>query len=165
MADYLMTPGQRSLREEARHFVSEGVTRQLLLDMDAEKIHYPRQYIENLAASHLLGLRFPLEWGGRGLDWAHEVIVLEEIGVLGASLACLYSLPSIVGEAVNCFGTDEQKEKYLKPIIEGKLTVAEALTEPRGGSDFFGATATADTGGRFLYPEWSETLHRWGGRC
>jgi len=149
MADYLMTPDQRSLCEEARHFVSEGVTRQLLLDMDAEKIHYPRQYIENLAASHLLGLRFPHEWGGRSLDWAHEVIVLEEIGVLGASLACLYSLPSIVGEAVNCFGTDEQKEKYLKPIIEGKLTVAEALTEPRGGSDFFGATTTLKREGNF----------------
>jgi acyl-CoA dehydrogenase len=149
MSDYLTPSGQRSLREEARHFVSEGVTRQLLLDMDAEKIHYPRQYIENLAASHLLGLRFPLEWGGRGLDWAHEVIVLEEIGVLGASLACLYSLPSIVGEAVNCFGTDELKGKYLKPIIEGKLTVAEALTEPRGGSDFFGATATLKREGDF----------------
>jgi acyl-CoA dehydrogenase len=142
MSDDLMTPVQRSLCEEARLFVRERVTRQLLLDMDAEKIHYPRQYIEDLAASHLLGLRFPYEWGGRELDWAHEVIVLEEIGVLGASLACLYSLPSIVGEAINYFGSGELKEKYLKPLIAGKLTVAEALTEPRGGSDFFGATAT-----------------------
>jgi hypothetical protein len=142
MSDYLMTPGQYSLREEARRFVCKGVTRQLLLDMDAEKIQYPRQYIVNLANSHLLGLRFPLEWGGRGLDWAHEIVVLEEIGVLGASLACLYSLPSIVGEAINFFGSGELKERYLKPIIAGQLTVAEALTEPRGGSDFFGATAT-----------------------
>jgi len=142
MSDYLMTPGQRSLREEVRNFVREDVSRQLLLDMDAEKIHYPRQYIEDLAAKHLLGLRFPPEWGGRGLNWAHEVLVLEEIGVLGASLACLYSLPSIVGEAINCFGSGELKERYLKSITAGKMTVAEALTEPRGGSDFFGATAT-----------------------
>jgi len=69
--------------------------------------------------------------------------------VLGASLACLYSLPTIVGEAIHVFGTRQQKEKYLKPIIEGKLTVAEALTEPRGGSDFFGATATARREGDF----------------
>jgi acyl-CoA dehydrogenase len=142
MSDCLLTPEQRNLREEARAFVRQGVTRQLLLDMDAEKIHYPRHYIEQLAANHLLGLRFPAEWGGRGLDWAHEVLVLEEIGVLGASLACLYSLPSIVGEAINIFGSGELKENYLKPIVEGRLTVAEALTEPRGGSDFFGATAT-----------------------
>jgi hypothetical protein len=91
----------------------------------------------------LLGLRFPQEWGGRGLDWSHEVLALEEIGVLGSSLACLYSLPSIVGEAIHVFGSQMQKEKYLKPILAGELTVAEALTEPRGGSDFFGATSTA----------------------
>jgi alkylation response protein AidB-like acyl-CoA dehydrogenase len=83
------------------------------------------------------------------LDWSHEVLALEEIGVLGASLACLYSLPSIVGEAINVFGSREQKEKYLKPVLEGWMTVAEALTEPRGGSDFFGATATARHEGDF----------------
>jgi alkylation response protein AidB-like acyl-CoA dehydrogenase len=55
----------------------------------------------------------------------------------------LFSLPSIVGEAIHVFYSREQKEKYLKPMLEGKMTVAEALTEPRGGSDFFGATATA----------------------
>jgi alkylation response protein AidB-like acyl-CoA dehydrogenase len=111
--------------------------------MDADKLHYPREYIQKLAARRLLGLRFSQEWGGRGLNWSHEVLALEEIGVLGASLACLFSLPSIVGEAINVFCSREQKEKYLKPILEGKVTVAEALTEPRGGSDFFGATATA----------------------
>jgi alkylation response protein AidB-like acyl-CoA dehydrogenase len=52
-------------------------------------------------------------------------------------------MPSIVGEALDKFGTDEQKEKYLKPMLEGKLVSAEALTEPRGGSDFFGATTKA----------------------
>jgi acyl-CoA dehydrogenase len=142
MSDFLLTPQQRNLRDKARSFVREDVTRQLLLDMDSEKIHYPHEYIQMLGARHLLGLRFPPEWGGRGLDWSHEVLALEEIGVLGASLACLYSLPSIVGEAINVFGTTEQKDRYLKPILTGKLTVAEALTEPRGGSDFFGATTT-----------------------
>src|SRR5512137_2954245 len=105
MSDPLLAPVQCSLRDEARTLVREGVKRQLLLDMDSEKIHYPREYIQMLADHHLLGLRFPLEWGGRGLDWSHEVLVLEEIGVLGASLACLYSLPSIVGEAINVFGS------------------------------------------------------------
>jgi alkylation response protein AidB-like acyl-CoA dehydrogenase len=71
------------------------------------------------------------------------VIALEEIGVLGTSLACLYSLPSIVGEAIHRFGTAAQKEKYLKATLEGKIFTAEALTEPRGGSDFFGATTMA----------------------
>src|SRR5450759_4817671 len=142
MLDILMTEDQRKLRDEARVFARE-VPRQLLLDMDADKVRYPREYLQNLAARQLLGLRFPKEFGGRGLNWSYEVLALEEIGVLGASLACLYSLPSIVGEAINCFGTRAQKEKYLRPALEGKLTVAEALTEPRGGSDFFGATTRA----------------------
>lgn len=149
MSDYLLSPEQQSLRDEVRLFVREKVSRQLLLDMDADKVIYPRQYIEQLAIQRLLGLRFPIEWGGRGLTWSDEVLALEEIGVLGASLSCLYSLPSIVGEAVNIFGTQEQKEKYLRPILAGKLTVAEALTEPRGGSDFFGATASIRREGDF----------------
>jgi alkylation response protein AidB-like acyl-CoA dehydrogenase len=143
MSDTFLIPAQLSLRDEARQFVKQEVPRQLLIDMDAEKVRYPRDYIEKLAAHNLLGLRFPQEFGGRGLDWSHEVVALEEIGVLGAALACLYSLPSIVGEAIHVFGTREQKEKYLQPMLAGKLTVAEALTEPRGGSDFFGATSTA----------------------
>jgi acyl-CoA dehydrogenase len=149
MSDCLLTPSQLSLQDETRAFVRGGVPRQLLLDMDAEKVHYPRSYIEQLAEHHLLGLRFPIEWGGRGLNWSSEVLALEEIGVLGASLACLYSLPSIVGEALNVFGSEDQKQKYLAPVLAGKLTVAEALTEPRGGSDFFGAAATLTREGDF----------------
>jgi hypothetical protein len=147
MLHEILTPSQSSLRDEAQSFAREEVPRQLLLDMDAEKVYYPREYIQKLAARNLLGLRFPQEWGGRGLDWSHEVLALEEIGVLGASLACLFSLPSIVGEAINVFCSREQKDKYLKPVLEGRMTVAEALTEPRGGSDFFGATATAKRDG------------------
>ncbi len=149
MSDILLTSSQLDLRDEARTFAREKVSRQLLLDMDAEKVRYPHGYIQMLAGQHLLGLRFPVEWGGRGLDWSHEVLALEEIGVLGASLACLFSLPSIVGEAINVFGTSDQKAQYLKLILSGKLTVAEALTEPRGGSDFFGATTTIIRDGDF----------------
>ncbi len=146
MLDILLSEEQRCLRDEARAFVRQ-VPRQLLLDMDADKVRYPREYLEQLAAQRLLGLRFPTEYGGRGLNWSYEVLALEEIGVLGASLACLYSLPSIVGEAINVFGTPQQKEKYLHPTLQAKLTVAEALTEPRGGSDFFGATTQATRDG------------------
>ncbi len=142
MLDILLTDEQRALRDAARTFARE-VPRQLLLDMDADKVRYPRDYVEKLAARNLLGVRFPKEFGGRGLNWEYEVLALEEIGVLGASLACLYSLPSIVGEALNVFGTREQKDRWLRPVLEGKRTVAEALTEPRGGSDFFGATTRA----------------------
>jgi len=142
MLEPLLTEEQRALRDEARAFV-QSVPRQLLLDMDADRVRYPREYLREAAQRGLLGLRFAPRWGGRGLPWTSEVVAIEEVGVLGTSLACLYCLPSIIGEAISVFGTDAQKEKYLRPTLEGKLTCAEALTEPRGGSDFFGTTTQA----------------------
>jgi alkylation response protein AidB-like acyl-CoA dehydrogenase len=148
MLEALLTESQRKLRKEVREFV-RWVPRSLLLDMDADKVRYPRQYVVELAKRNLLGLRFPPEFGGRGLNWVDEIVALEEIGVLGASPACLFSLVSIVGEALQFFGTREQKLKYLKPLLKGEIFCAEALTEPRGGSDFFGATTVAKKEGDF----------------
>jgi alkylation response protein AidB-like acyl-CoA dehydrogenase len=138
----LLTADQHKLRDEVRAFVKD-VPRQLLLDMDAGTAPYPRWFLEEAARRNLLGLRFPKKYGGRGLKWVDEIIALEEIGVLSTSLPCLYSLVSIVGEALTVFGTPEQCEQWLKPALAGKLAVAEALTEPRGGSDFFGAATRA----------------------
>jgi len=138
----LLNDERRKLRRETQDFVA-SVPRELLQDMDADKVQYPVDYLKSAAAAGLLGLRFDREFGGRGLRWEDEVVALEEIGVLGSSLACLYSLVSIVGEALHVFGTPEQKEKYLAPLVAGKSFPAEGLTEPRGGSDFFGATTRA----------------------
>lgn len=148
MLDSLLTPTQLQLKKEVREFV-KWVPRSLLIDMDADKVQYPREYVVEAAKRNLLGLRFSIDWGGRGLTWQDEIIALEEIGVLGASPACLYSLVSIVGEALQTFGTPRQKEKYLKPLLEAEICCAEALTEPRGGSDFFGATTKAERNGDF----------------
>jgi len=148
--DFLLTEQEKQLRKEVREFVKQ-VPRQLLLDMDSNKVQYPKEFITQAASRGLLGLRFPPEYGGRGLGWTQEVVALEEVGVLGMALGCLYSLVSIVGEAVNVFGTPDQKEKFLLPTIRGELGCAEALTEPRGGSDFFGATTIARReGGHYL---------------
>jgi len=123
--------------------VRDHVPAKLITDMDDGTVTYPREFLRALAAQRLLGLRFPPEVGGRGLNWVAETAVLEEVGVLGTALACLYSLPSIVGEAIWQFGSADQRARYLTPTLEGQLTCAEALTEPRGGSDFFGTTTEA----------------------
>jgi acyl-CoA dehydrogenase len=143
MYDYLLTDENKKFREEVRTLVKNAVTPSLLKKMDKDEIQYPSEWLHALAEQNLIGIRFPKEYGGRGLNWESEIIAQEEIGVLGSSLACLFSLPSICGEALNIFGTEEQKQNYLKPMCEGKKFTAEALTEPRGGSDFFGATCTA----------------------
>lgn len=143
MVQEIYTELQSQIQSEMRAFVKNDIPRQLLIDLDADKVRYPREFIEKAASRKLLGLRFPEYLGGRSLGWKEEVVALEEVGVLGTTLPCLYSLVSIVGEAIYRFGTEYQKQKYLVPTILGKLTTAEGLTEPRGGSDFFGATTTA----------------------
>ncbi len=147
----LMNEEEKALQQEVRKFVRDEVSHDFIRALDRDEIQYPREYVENLAAHNLLGLRFDPKWGGRGLPWTSEVIAEEEIGVLGNTLGCAFVMPSIVGEALHVFGSDEQKERFLKPILQGKMISAEALTEPRGGSDFFGATSRAeDKGDHFV---------------
>ena len=143
----LMSEEERKIQAEVRQFVREEVTPEYVRALDRDEIQYPREYVEKLAARNLLGLRFDPQWGGRGLPWTCEVIAEEEIGILGTTLGCAFVMPSIVGEALHVFGTQEQKERYLKPLLRGELISAEALTEPRGGSDFFGATTRAELRG------------------
>jgi len=147
MIEAMLGQRQKKLRNEMREFV-KAVPRQLILDMDADKVKYPRQFLEEAARRKLLGLRFPKKYGGREMSWEDEAVALEEGGALPLSLGCLYSLVSICGEAFHLFGSEEQKRRYLQPTIEAKLCCAEALTEPRGGSDFFGATTVARKKGR-----------------
>ncbi len=141
--DVLMTDEDRSIQQEVRQFVRDEVPPDFVRAMDREEIKYPREFVQKLASRNLLGLRFDPRWGGRGLKWTSEVAAEEEAGILGTALGCAFVMPSIVGEALHTFGTEEQKERFLRPILQGKLISAEALTEPRGGSDFFGATSRA----------------------
>lgn len=141
--DFLLNEEEKALQNEVREFVKSDVPSKMVRDMDLSLMETGRPFIEMAGKKNLLGLRFPKEYGGRGLNWVADVAAIEEVGVLGNSITCAYVMPSIVGEAINIFGTKEQKERYLKPTNEGKLYSAEALTEPRGGSDFFGATTQA----------------------
>ncbi|GBD87484.1 acyl-CoA dehydrogenase [bacterium BMS3Abin03] len=150
LTNVMLSTDDEALREKVSEFVS-WVPKQLLLDMDADKVTYPKEFLQEAGRRNLLGLRFQPEWGGAGLPWTSEMVALEEIGVLGTALGCLYALVSIVGEAIHVFGTDEQKERFLKPLIKGEIGAAEGLTEPRGGSDFFAATTIARRDGDMFY--------------
>jgi len=144
--DFLSTEEEAKLREEIKDFV-KSVDPELLRKMDRNEVDYPFEFLHQAAKRKLLGLRFPKEYSGREMTWTAEMIALEEIGVLGMGLGCSYAMVSIVGEALNRFGTKWQKEKFLKPIIKGEKLSAEGLTEPRGGSDFFGTTTKAERKG------------------
>lgn len=151
MFDYLLDDRAIQLRDEIRNFV-KSVPRQMILDMDSEKINFPKDFLSECGKRNFFGCRYPVELGGRGLDWASTSMVMEEIGVLGYIVACVFGVGAeLVCDAIILHGTDDQKEKYVKPLLKGEIFAAECLTEPRGGSDFFGTTTTAvDKGDHFI---------------
>ncbi len=150
MNDFMLDEAARAMQDKVREFVKNEIDPEYLRRMDRDEIRYPRELYELYAKHRLLGLRFPKEYGGQGLNWVAECAAMGEIGCLGMAAGCAFVMPSIVGEALMTFGSEEQKQRYLKPMLEGKLVSAEALTEPRGGSDFFGASSRAEDKGDFF---------------
>ena len=120
MFDVLLTPEEREVQLQARIFAKEAIDPQLLKDLDREVIDFPHGFHAKVAAAGLYGIRFPTEYGGRGLSWTAEVAALEEFGPLGTVLGCQYSMPSIVGEALVGFGSEDQKQRFLVPMLRGK---------------------------------------------
>ncbi|MCP3925884.1 MAG: acyl-CoA/acyl-ACP dehydrogenase [Desulfobacterales bacterium] len=149
-SDFLLDSRAKEITAEVRSIVKNNIDSEYLKAMDRDEVKFPREIYETYGKHNILGLRFPKEYGGRGLDWVSAVSAIAEIGVLGCACGCAYVMPDIVGEALTRFGTEEQKEKYLKPMLRGELVSAEALTEPRGGSDFFGATSKAEDKGDYF---------------
>ena len=150
MFDYLLSDETKKIRDEARNFV-KWVPRQMIMEMDADKIKFPKEFLQEAGRRHLLGCRYPAEWGGRGMDWVTASTVMEEIGTLGYIFACTFGVGAeLVCDAIILHGTDAQKEKYVKPLLKGDIFAAECLTEPRGGSDFFGTATTAEDKGDYF---------------
>jgi alkylation response protein AidB-like acyl-CoA dehydrogenase len=151
MFDYLLDDKTIAFRNEIRDFV-KTIPRQMILDMDNEKIQFPKDFLKAAGQRNLLGCRYPKKWGGRELNWVSSTAGIEEIGVLGYIFACTYGVGAeLVCDAIVKHGTDSQKEKYVRPLLKGEIFAAECLTEPRGGSDFFGTTTIAEEKGDYYY--------------
>jgi len=143
MFDHLLSDESLALRREVRDLV-KWVPRQMILDMDKDRIRFPKEFLKEAGRRNLMGCRYPRQWGGRGLDWVTTTMVMEEVGTLGYIFACVFGVGAeLVCDAIIQHGTDDQKERYVKPLLKGDIFAAECLTEPRGGSDFFGTTTTA----------------------
>jgi len=147
MFDFLLSEEAKGLRDEVRDLVA-WVPRDMILAMDKDEIRFPREFLQEAGRRNLMGCRYPREWGGRDLDWVTTCMVMEEVGALGYIFACVFGVGAeLVCDAIIQHGTDAQKEKYVKPLLRGDKFAAECLTEPRGGSDFFGTTTTAEDAG------------------
>ena len=90
MFEVFLTPEQKGLLKEVQDFV-KWVPRQLILDMDDEKIKFPKEFIEEAGRRNLLAVRAPKQYGGRGLKYVDEFILLGEVGKLGVRWAVCWT--------------------------------------------------------------------------
>ncbi len=135
MFDHFLTAEGRQLRDDVRALV-RWVPREMILDMDRDRLQFPKAFLREAGRRNLMGCRYPVEWGGRGLDWVSTCMVMEEVGALGYIFACIFGVGAeLVCDAVMLHGTEAQRERYVKPLLRGDIFAAECLTEPRGGSD------------------------------
>jgi len=97
---------------------------------------FPAENLKKLGELGLMGMMIPPQYGGSGADTVSYVLALAEVAYACASTAVVMSVHnSIVCESILRYGTDDQKEKYLKQMAAGEMIGAFALTEPNAGSD------------------------------
>ncbi len=108
----------------------------------------PREIIDSMAQLGLMGMNFPVEAGGAGADMVSYCIAIEELSRGCASSGVICSVNnSLSGWPLHTYGTPEQHEKYLKPMLQGQKLGAFGLTEPNAGSDVVSMQTTATKDG------------------
>lgn len=134
MIDFTFTEEQKMLREVARKF-TDDLVRPRAAEID-EKEEAPLDIIQKAAELGFLGVVFPPEYGGGGFGEVGYCLMLEEIARGCNSTAVIIGGHQSLGAmAIYLAGNEEQKQKYLRPLAEGKKLGTFALTEPGAGSD------------------------------
>ncbi|MFQ5813385.1 MAG: acyl-CoA dehydrogenase [Anaerolineae bacterium] len=132
--DLNLTEEHKMIRKMVRQFAEKEVA-PIAAEMD-EKAEVPFENIKKMGELGLMGLTVSEEYGGGGMDTVSYCIATEEISKACASTAIVMGVQnSLVCHGIEKFGIEEQKQKFLVPLAQGKFIGAFALTEPEAGSD------------------------------
>ncbi|MDH3492989.1 MAG: acyl-CoA dehydrogenase [Acidobacteriota bacterium] len=132
--DLKLTEEQEMVRNSVREFAENEIA-PLAREYDEEE-KFPKAQLEGLAEMGLLGMIIPEEYGGTGFDSVSYSLALEEIARADASVAVIVGVTnSVCCYPILCFGTEEQKQKFLVPLAKGEELGAFCLSEPHAGSD------------------------------
>ncbi len=142
----LLNETQQLIRDTLRVFAQEKLAPNAAR-WDREH-HFPRDELAALGKLGALGVVTPERWGGAGLDYVSLAVALEEIAAGDGATSTIVSVQnSVVCGPINAFGTDAQKERYLKPLARGEMLGCFCLTEPHVGSDAGAITTRAERQG------------------
>ena len=128
------TEEQGMVRDMARAFAEEKLA-PYAADWDREAA-FPAAAIREMGTLGLMGMLVPPEWGGAGSDHVAYAMAVEEIAAGDGACSTIMSVHnSVACMPIHRFGSDEQKERFLKPLARGEMLGGFALTEPEAGSD------------------------------
>jgi len=131
-----------NLRSKIREFAEEEV-KPIAFMLDQEN-KFPTEAIKKLADMGMMGIPYPKEYGGAGLDVLSYAIAVEELSRVDGGTGVILSAHTSLGSyPIAAFGTEEQKQKYLVPLAKGEKLGAFGLTEENAGSDAGGTETTA----------------------
>ncbi|HLE47006.1 MAG TPA: acyl-CoA dehydrogenase [Candidatus Thermoplasmatota archaeon] len=140
--DFRPTPDQELIRKTVREFADREI-RPLAKGIDKEH-RYPAESIPKMAELGLLGMNYPQELGGAGTDMVTYCIAMEEVSRACASHGVIMTVNnSLAAWPIYTFGNAAQKDKFLRPMLEGKKLGCFGLTEPQAGSDVVSMRSTA----------------------
>ncbi|MCD8369379.1 MAG: acyl-CoA dehydrogenase family protein [Clostridiales bacterium] len=147
---YQTTQNHEQLRARIRSFAEEEV-KPLAFMMDQQN-EFPADAVKKLGEMGLMGIPYPVEYGGAGLDIISYAIAVEELSRVDGGTGVILSAHVSLGSwPIFAYGTEEQKQKYLVPLARGEKIGAFGLTEPNAGSDAGGTETTAvDKGDYYL---------------
>ncbi|MFN8572396.1 MAG: acyl-CoA dehydrogenase [Gemmatimonadaceae bacterium] len=137
-----LTEEQRAIQQTARAFAATEIA-PFTAAWDREA-RFERSIVGKLGALGFLGMMVPEAYDGLGLDSCTYLVALEEIAAVDASIAVLMSVHnSLPTQMILRYGSDEQRERFLKPMARGEMLGAFALSEPEAGSDAASLAAQA----------------------
>lgn len=138
----LNTSDIEDFRQSVRSFVADRVSpRAEEFDVHGE---FPSEMFAELGRMGFFGLRYPMEDGGEGGDFASACVLFEELAYGSLSIAAICAMQALMGtHFVYRFGSEEQRSDYFGPAIRGEKVAAFALTEPGAGSDLGAMRTTA----------------------
>ena len=134
MIDFTLTSEQELIQKTAREFAKEHLAPGVIERDD--KAEFPTEQIKVMGELGFMGMMVPEEWSGAGFDTLTYVIAMEEIAAVELATSTIMSVNnSLVCQLFVDYGTEDQKEKYLKPLSIGEKLGAYSLSEPESGSD------------------------------
>lgn len=148
--DFDLTAQQQLIKQLMKDF-AENEVKPIAAEID-ETERFPRETVQKMAKSGIMGINIPTQYGGAGADTLGYVLAIEELAKVCATTAIILSAhTSLCCGPLLAFGTEEQKQKYLVPLAKGELLGAFALTEPNAGTDSAAQQTTAVLDGdRFI---------------